>query len=77
MSSIKTLSNFKSLDLNVRDATDIEGIGQLALSFQYRYNIRTMPIEFRTWDYHNVQIDVKNIDRLYYTRTEKVHDGLF
>ena len=64
--------SFKSLDPKVRNATDIEKKGKLALFFQYRYKKRTTPMEFLTWDYQSQEIDVNRVDRLYYINKENV-----
>lgn len=77
MSIIKTHSNFKSLDPSIRDATDIERKGHIALLFQYRYKKRTTPVEFLTWDYQNLEINLELVDRLYYIKSGKIYYGLF
>ena len=77
MFTIKTHSDFKSLDPSIRDATDIERIGHIALVFQYRYKKRTTPVEFLTWDYPNLEINLELVDRLYYIKNGKIYYGLF
>lgn len=69
--------DFKSLDPNVRNATDMEKKGKLALFFQYRYWKRTTPMEFLTWDYQCQEIDINQVDRLYYISNELVYFNYF
>ena len=75
---MKTHLNFKSIDPKIKDAKDIiVGAGHLALYYQYKYDRRTTPLEFNTWNYQNIPINIENIDRLYYIQKRKFYNGVF